>query len=105
MQILLATVVLAILGAAEGGGYTSLSRRLQEDNVTFVPLPPKIEYPIDPAAMIAGAFVGALGVPFLFGCNTTPQRSNLSDPGYQVAAGFLRATGTSSPTAIGCSSG
>ncbi|CAK9062543.1 unnamed protein product [Durusdinium trenchii] len=67
MQILLATVVLAILGAAEGGGYTSLSRRLQEDNVTFVPLPPKIEYPIDPAAMIAGAFVGALGVPFLFG--------------------------------------
>ncbi|CAK9062544.1 unnamed protein product [Durusdinium trenchii] len=86
MQILLATVVLAILGAAEGGGYTSLSRRLQEDNVTFVPLPPKIEYPIDPAAMIAGAFVGALGVPFLFG-------SNLSDPGYQVAAGFLRATG------------
>ncbi|CAK9035300.1 unnamed protein product [Durusdinium trenchii] len=78
MQILLATVVLAILGAAEGGGYTSLSRRLQEDNVTFVPLPPKIEYPIDPAAMIAGAFVGALGVPFLFG--PPPQAVPLDHP-------------------------
>mmetsp|Transcript_66231 Transcript_66231/g.158030 ORF Transcript_66231/g.158030 Transcript_66231/m.158030 type:complete len:90 (+) Transcript_66231:67-336(+) len=45
-----------------------LNRRLQEDgNVTFVPLPPKIQYPLDPGAMIGGAFVGALGVPFLFG--------------------------------------
>eukprot|EP00434_Breviolum_minutum_P001089 symbB.v1.2.000952.t1/scaffold45.1/size390604/15 len=60
-------LVLVLMVTAEGGNKAMKSRQLQDQNVTFTALPPKIQYPIDPAAMITGSFVGALGVPLLFG--------------------------------------
>eukprot|EP00438_Fugacium_kawagutii_P032601 Skav233146 [mRNA] locus=scaffold1669:124634:128959:+ [translate_table: standard] len=70
MRDRLAYALCIVLIVATEGGKTGFSRRLQDENATNATvryvLAPKVEYPIDPAAMIIGSFVGALGVPFLF---------------------------------------
>eukprot|EP00931_Biecheleriopsis_adriatica_P028562 TRINITY_DN17025_c0_g1_i2.p1 TRINITY_DN17025_c0_g1~~TRINITY_DN17025_c0_g1_i2.p1 ORF type:complete len:115 (+),score=11.76 TRINITY_DN17025_c0_g1_i2:44-346(+) len=37
-----------------------------EEEVVFVPLPPKRQYPVQVGAMVGGIFVGGLGVPCLY---------------------------------------
>eukprot|EP00439_Symbiodinium_sp_Y106_P058411 s998_g8.t1 len=65
--VLAALMCMSLLGMAASAPGARASRRLCEDEeVAYVPLTAKKEYPLDAGMMVLGAFTGALGVPLLF---------------------------------------